>query len=128
VAALAAGPTAWILQLVIGYGVASHLCFPRETPHLNGLPAQWTAEPAWLITVNLACLCVAIGGAFASYRNWRRTRAEERVGAWSVPEAGKERTRFVAACGILAGAGFALAIAFDTAEPLVIAACWRLVP
>jgi len=127
-AALAAGPAAWILQLVIGYGVASHLCFPRETPYLSGLPARWAPEPAWLIAVNLACLCLAMGGASASYRNWRRTRPAKGGSAETVLEPGEGRTRFVATCGILAGAGFALAILFDTAEPLVIAACWRLVP
>ena len=127
-AGLAAGPSAWIVQLVVDYGLASHACFPREAPRLGELPALGTAEPAWLIGINLACLCVALGGAFASYGSWRRTRAEKRGGAEAVLEAGEGRTRFVATCGMLAGAGFALAIAFNTLEPLMVAACWKMVP
>ena len=82
--ALAAGPAAWILQLLIGYGVASHLCFPRERPHLNGLPGKWASEPAWLLAVNLVCLCLALGATLASYRSWRGARLEKRGGAESV--------------------------------------------
>lgn len=127
-AGLAAGPAAWILQLVIDYGLASHACFPRETPYLGGLPAPGAGEPVWLVGVNLACLCLAVGGTLVSHRNWRRTRAEKHGGAAAVLDVGEGRTRFLATCGILAGAAFALAILFDTAEPLVVAACWRLVP
>jgi hypothetical protein len=126
-AGLAAGPAAWILQLVIDYGLASHSCFPRETPQVAGLLSSWAGESEWLVAVNLVCLCLAAGGAFVSWRNRRRTRPTKRGGAETALEASEGRTRFVATCGILAGAGFALAILFDTAEPLVIAACWRLV-
>ncbi len=125
-AGLGAGPFAWILQLVASYGVASYACFPPLGPRLGGLPVGWSAEAPGLTAVNLVCLAIALIGLAASFVHWRRTRTEKSGGHESLLETGEGRTRFVASCGMMAGAGFALAILFNTVEPLLIAGCWRM--
>ncbi|MGI9169750.1 MAG: hypothetical protein ACR2FH_06160 [Caulobacteraceae bacterium] len=127
-AALAAGPFGWIVQLVVGYGVAGYACYPGDGPRLTPPAGGWGAEHTGLVALNLICLAVALAGGALSWKNWRKVRGEKGGGARGLLETGEGRTRFLATCGILAGLGFALAIAFNTAEPLVIASCWRIAP
>lgn len=127
-AALAAGPFGWIVQLVVGYGVAGHACYPGDGPRLTPPAEGWGAQHVGLVALNLICLAIALAGAALSWKSWRKVRGEKSGGARSLLETGEGRTRFLATCGILAGLGFALAIAFNTAEPLVIASCWRIAP
>ena len=124
--ALAAGPFGWIVQLVVSYGVAGHACYPGDGPRLAPPAGGWGAEHARLVALNLICLAIALAGAAFSWRSWRKVRGEKIGGAQSLLETGEGRTRFLATCGMLAGLAFALAIAFNTAEPLVIASCWRI--
>lgn len=128
IGAFAAGPAAWITQLVICYGVASHACFPSIQPWLTTPPPGWGAEQGWLAALNLTCLFVAIGGGVTSWRIWRRTRDEKEGDAESALEIGEGRTRFIATCGILTGSGFAIAILFGTLQPFLLLSCWRIAP
>lgn len=126
--ALAAGPAAWILQLVVDYGVASDLCrqngVPRAAPPISG----WAPEHIVLVGFNLICLAVAVSGGFAALVGWRRTRTEKPGGASELIEVGEERARFLAACGMMTAAVFAVAILFDTAWPFFVPSCWRFTP
>lgn len=115
VAALAAGPAAWALQLIAGYGLSSLACFPHDKPYLSSPPPGWSGEAGLLIAINIACLLLALGGAGLAFAGWRRA-------------AGQERSRFIALCGVMAGLGFALAILFDTAPILGVPACWSIAP
>jgi hypothetical protein len=123
---LAAGPFAWIVQLVLGYGLASSACYSRNAPRLRVPPSAWVGEHRLLLAINLVCLAIALAGAGVSWLSWRRTRQEKAGGTGMLLEIGEGRTRFLAACGTLAAAGFAVAILFDTAEPFIIASCWRI--
>lgn len=125
--ALAAGPGAWSAQLVVSYAVSSHACFPHRTPWLVSPPPGWASETRGLTALNLACLAIALAGAAVSWRNWRRAPTQRPGDAHGLA-AIAGRTRFIAACGILAGLGFSLAILFDTLEPVLIASCWRIAP
>lgn len=115
IAALAAGPAAWALQLIAGYGLSSLACFPHDRPITQSPPPGWSGEPALLMAINIACLLLALAGASLSYAGWR--------GA-----AGQGRSRFLAVCGVMSGLGFALAILFDTASILGVPACWSIAP
>lgn len=125
-AGLGAGPFAWIIQLVSSYGIASYACFPPPGPRLNGLSARWNGETSGLIALNLACLAITSLGFGISFLHWRATRSEKPGGGHGVLEIGEGRTRFIAAAGIMASMGFALAIIFNTFAPLMIARCWRM--
>lgn len=118
-AALAAGPGAWAIQLVVDYGLASHACFPGAVPLRQSPPGGWTGEAAVLLALNLACLALAAAGAAVSLRALRR--------AGPRPEGAEpRRTRFLAYCGLLSGVGFSLAVLFDTVVVLAVPGCWRI--
>jgi hypothetical protein len=125
-ASLIAGPAAWILQLVIGYGLSSLACFPHDIPLRQSPPPGWSAEPLLLGAINGVCLAIAILGGVTALLHWRRTRGESSGGAGHVLEIGEGRTRFLAACGMLSAFGFALAILFDTPAIMAVPACWSI--
>jgi len=124
-ASLIAGPAAWIVQLVVGYGVSSLACFPHDAPFRQSPPPGWTAEPVMLGAINGVCFAIAILSGVMALLHWRRTRGE-RGGASRALEVGEGRMRFLAACGVLSGFGFALAILFDIPAILAVPACWSI--
>lgn len=127
-AALASGPSAWVIQLLAGYGVASLACFPHDAPAMRAPPPGWSGEPALLLALNLACLVLCLGGTVVAFRHWRRTQGEKPGDAHVAMDVGEGRTRFLAACGVMTGLIFAAAILFDTAPILGTPSCWSLSP
>lgn len=126
--ALAAGPTAWIVQLVVDFGLSSAVCRQYGVPRAAGAADVWAAEHLILVGVNLVCFAVALAGGFTALAAWRRTRAEKPGDVAELVEIGEGRTRFLAACGMMASAAFAVAILFDTAWPFFVPSCWRFTP
>ncbi|MEO8813137.1 MAG: hypothetical protein ABI376_09540 [Caulobacteraceae bacterium] len=124
-AALIAGPGAWIVQLSASYGATSLVCFPHNAPHLVSPPPGWSTETAWLTGLNLVCLGVTLGVAALSWRNWRRLGGKEPADSQSILAIARERARFLALCGLFVGSGFSIAILFDILQPHLIASCWR---
>lgn len=126
--AIAAGPAAWIVQLCVDFGVAATLCeaggAPRAAPPASG----WRPEDVFLVCVNLVCLAIALAGGWSALSAWRRSRAEKPGDAHMALDVGEGRTRFLALCGMLSAAAFAVAIAFDTAWPFFVPSCWRFTP
>ncbi len=118
--ALAAGPAAWSTQLIVGYGLSSRACYPNAVPLRQAPPGGWSAEPWVLLTINLACFGLALAGATAAWRQWRAARGDEAA------PAEQRRTRFLAACALMASAGFGLAVLFDTPVILDVPTCWSL--
>lgn len=119
---LFAAPAAWLVQLLIDYGFTSLACFPREHPLSAPAPGwgwAWTASAG----VNIAALLVALAGAAACFRIWRRSRAEWPGSHGALLDAGEGRTRFLAVTGFWAGIWFALAILFDTIAVFEIPLC-----
>jgi hypothetical protein len=122
---LMAGPAAWIVQLVVGYGVASRLCRPGDAPRLVAPPWGWATEHIWLTLLNIACLLLSLGAGAVALGDWRRSREEKPGKAEAMLDVGEGRTRFLAGCGVLTSAAFAVAILFNTVSPTLIPACWR---
>jgi hypothetical protein len=114
---VAAGPAAWIAQLVINYGLSSYACFPGDAPRATTPPA---GEHAVLLAVNLACLALALAGLWVSLAGLRRGRSPtiEDSGATA-----PRRSRFLAMCGLLSACAFAIAIGFDTPSTLMLGVC-----
>jgi hypothetical protein len=123
-AALAAGPAAWVVQLVAGYAVSSLSCFPHDAPAAS---APGPGEHAVLMTLNLACVLMALLGLAAAYLSWRGAGPGKVAGHADIMPARLGRARFLGACGILSGAIFCVAILFDTANVLGAPACWSLI-
>lgn len=126
IAGLAAGPAAWIAQLVVDYGLSSYACYPFTEPFQQAPPPGWGGERILLLIVNLACLAASLGGLATAHRVWRRARDEKPGDVHRVIHTGHGRTRFLALCGMLASIGFAVAILFDTAAIVGVPSCWNI--
>jgi len=120
---VAVGPAAWIAQLVAGYGLSSYACYPGNTP-LQSPPDG--GEHLLLLVINLVCLALAGAGLAVSWSSWRRTRDEMPGRAAGMLETGEGRSRFLAICGVLSAAGFAVAILFNLPSALALATCWSI--
>jgi hypothetical protein len=117
---VAAGPTAWIAQVVLGYGLSSYGCFPGDAPPTTPPPA---GEHAVLLAITLACLGLALAGLWVSFAGLRRSRAAQGRG----PDAtAPGRSRFLAMCGLLSASVFAIAIGFDIPSTLALRLCWSI--
>lgn len=120
---VAIGPAAWIAQLVAGYGLSSYACYPGNTP-LQAPPDG--GEHLLLLAINLACLGLASAGLALSWSGWRRTRNEMPGEPAKMLETGEGRSRFLAICGVLSAAGFAIAILFNLPSALALPTCWSI--
>jgi hypothetical protein len=119
---LVAAPTAWAAQLVINYGLASHVCFPGDRPRTvftTGEGSIWL----FLLTVEGIAVVIAFAGAMTAYRSWAATHAEAHGDTEDLVEAGRGRTRFLALWGLMTSLGFAVAILFSLTGPLVVPLC-----
>lgn len=118
--AVAAGPIAWGLQLLVNYAFASHYCYPGEA-RLAGLAEGWV----WplLIAVHVAALLLSAGGAAFSYGRWRRSGPRGWDRGVAVLETGRGRTPFLALWGLLTGLGFFVAIVFGFIALFLVPPC-----
>lgn len=119
-AGMVIAPLAWALQLLIGYGLAAHACYPTDIalsaplwPHLREIVGGISA---------LLWLLLAVG-FFIAWRNWQATRAHAGDGAERSGESGGARSRFMALCGLLVSALFAIVQLFTSMGILWIPAC-----
>jgi hypothetical protein len=119
--AVFAAPAAWLMQLIVNYGLAAHRCFPHDEPLVAGLSGSTQAA---LIAVNLAAITVAFAGGLLARRIWHRTRDEHEGSTHRLLEAGEGRTRFLAMFGQLAGLGFLIATIFDTVALYMVPQCF----
>jgi hypothetical protein len=117
--ALAAGPLAWALHLVLNYAFASQVCFPGPTPRQNGAGLGWL----WplLIAIDLIGIAACALAALLSWRNWRE--APRDLPLDREIEIGEGRSRFLASWGMFTGVLLALAIVFDFVGLWVLPLC-----
>jgi hypothetical protein len=115
-ATLVAAPAAWVLQLLVNYGLSSEACFPHDAPRVAPAPGLAWVWPV-LLTIDIVTLVVAAAALVLALVNWQRARAG-RVGGWGGPErqlmegtAG--RTRFLAVWGVFTSLCFVVALVFD---------------
>jgi len=96
-------PAAWLLQLIIGYALASHACYPLDVPLM---------APVWgglwwvLIGVDLAAVLIA-GAALLSAMRWRRVWRDA-----DPHDLAAQRKRFIANWSLLVSALFSIAVVF----------------
>ena len=119
---LVAGPIAWGLQLVMGYGLSGHACFPADHPTAEIIPG-WGWTRAACLVINLAAIGVCVAAGWLSLTLWRATRHEAEGRARRVVDVGDGRTRFSSLCGALTSFGFVLVTLFNTVIILGAPAC-----
>lgn len=117
---IAAAPTAWNAQLLLGVSLSGHACYPRE---------RLLSAPLWgnlwwiLLGVSVIGIVFAVAGGVVAWRSWRRTYEEMLGTADHLLDRGEGRTRFMAMCGILTSAVFLLALIFGTAAFFLVPLC-----
>ncbi len=121
--AVAGAGGAWLIQLIVDYGLAAHRCFPADKPLLaTNLPGGWSYPV--LLALNILAIVTAVAASIAARQIWRRTKDEHDSSTHHLLAAGEGRTRFLAMCGQLAGLGFLVAILFDTVAIYMVPRCF----
>lgn len=121
-AGLIGPPAAWLLQLVVNYGLSSYSCYPASVPHVAVLPG-WTGVWVGVLIINIIAIAIAIATTVLSYRNWRIVRDEHPGEADDLVETGEGRSRFIGLAGAITGLGFVIALVFDLIAILAVPQC-----
>jgi len=121
-AALAAGPAAWIIQLVVDYGVSSWLCDAGPRDRLASTDAAWIGVRPILLAGEGLCLAATLAGCVFAVAVLAR-RAPQPADLDRDLQIRAGRSRFMAACAVFSTAGFAVAISFNLAEFLISPSC-----
>lgn len=107
-------PTAWLIQLIVGYALASHACYPLSVP---------LVAPVWgglwwiLIGVDLAAVLVA-GAALLSALRFRRAYRDA-----DPRDLALQRNRFIANWSLLVSALFSIAVVFTIVMLFIAPVC-----
>lgn len=112
--AVLGAPAAWSLQLLAGYALASHACYPDAIP---------LSQPIWsflwwvLLGVDLAAVVAAgLAGGLAVVK-WRAYRNAD------PSQVGERRNRFLAQWALLTSALFAIAVIFTIVMLFIVPVC-----
>lgn len=101
--AVLGAPAAWALQLLIGYALAAHACYPNDIP---------LARPIWgflwwvLIGVDLIAIIAAGVGGFLALVKWRDWRYADAT------KVGERRNQYLSRWALLTTTLFSIAIVF----------------
>lgn len=113
-------PVAWGLQLVVNYGLASHICYVGDTPRTMPI---WRSAWTVILVLNVLAALLALASTALSYQRWQATRQEFHRNASEALEVREGRTRFLALWGVMTGSGFFLAILFNTIALFMVPQC-----
>jgi hypothetical protein len=112
-----AAPLFWAGQLILGYSVTAHACYPGDHPVM--LSSTGPLFNALLIFDAVALLAAAAGG-FVSWQAWQRVRQD---GGHHRQHTGEGRDRFLAMWGMLSSLWFFFAILFNTIASVSVPPC-----
>lgn len=102
-----AAPLVWLGQLMLGYAVTAHVCYPGDHP--VSLAATGPLFGA-LICFDVIALAACAAGALVSWRGWQRVRPGG-------------RNRFLALWGLMSSLWFFAAILFNVIASVMVPPC-----
>lgn len=111
VVALCLAPSAFAIQVMAAYVIASRSCSAGSSPQLP------------LLLVHGAAVLAAVAGFAVSLRLWRDTRDEKPGELSEAIDGGDGRTRFLALCGLYASSVFLIAALVDASALAFFGAC-----
>src|SRR5215204_3331227 len=118
--ALLGAPVAWSLQILIGVPLAGHFCYPTTTSLAT--PA-WSGLWAGLLTISFIAIVISALATFVALGAYRKTRGEHSKWARSITDVSAGRDRFLAACGLMTGIEFLIALIFTTTMLFLVPVC-----
>ncbi len=96
-------PVAWLLQLIVGYALSAHACYPLDVPLVAPVwPRLWW----WLIGIDMGAVVIAGAALFTAWGchvAWRGVDPRS---------PGELRNRFIAHWSVLTSALFSIAVVF----------------
>jgi hypothetical protein len=110
-AGMVIAPFAWALQMLIGYAVAAHACYPTDAALATPLWANLRTIVGTLSV--LLWILLGIGCAIA-WSNWKATQRQSNVPAGRIVQKGTGRPRFMALCGAIVSGLFAIVLLFTS--------------
>lgn len=119
---VAAGPTAWFLQLCIGSLLSSWPCFPTDVRLIEPTAGyHWTRAAAIALQIASAILSAVAG--LVAWRIYRRTMEAPEPRSPGAIEIGHGRTRFITLWGVIYGFSFAFASLLTLAGFILVPRC-----
>ncbi|MEO8936888.1 MAG: hypothetical protein ABI277_10915 [Burkholderiaceae bacterium] len=119
-AGMVIAPLAWALQVLTGYALAAHACYPTDAalsqptlPHLRAIVAG--------VSVSLWILLLI--GCAVAWSNWKATRPHSDVGPHRIIQSGEGRPRFMALCGLIVSGLFAIVLLFTSVGIIWVPGC-----
>lgn len=119
-AGMVLAPLAWALEVLVGYALAAHACYPADVALAT---PTWAALRTVVDGVSLALwMLLFVGGAIA-WSNWKATRPESNVDHHHILQSGDGRPRFMALCGLIVSGLFAVVLLFTSVGILWVPSC-----
>ena len=117
-------PLAWVVELYLNFGLASHACFPGEAPRASFIPG-WGRIWIALLAINIVCALVCAAGLITAGYGWRRLGKAAPVPreVWGVPYPSEGRLRQFALSGLIVRGLFTAAIVFNTISLWTLSTC-----
>lgn len=100
-------PMAWAAELIVGYAVISHYCYPRDVP-LSSPTFDGTRLTGLIVCIVL--VLVGVAALVTSIHSWRETRHGHDAEHHELLEVGEGRARFMAFGGVLLSTMFLFAL------------------
>lgn len=119
-AGMVVAPLAWALEVLIGYSLAAHACYPTDV----ALAAPtWAGLRTIVDGVSIALWLLLLAGGAIAWANWKATRAQSNADAHGMIQSGDGRPRFMALCGVIVSALFAVVLLFTSVGILWVPSC-----
>lgn len=119
-AGMVIAPFAWALQVLVGYALAAHACYPVDV----ALAAPvWTNLRAMVGAASVVLWLVLIAGCAIAWGNWKATRPQANVSPGTAIQSGSGRPRFMALCGVIVSGLFAIVLLFTSVGILWVPSC-----
>jgi hypothetical protein len=100
-------PAAWALEVIAGYSVIAHYCYPRDSP-LSTPTFDATRLTGFIVCVVL--ILVGLAALVTAIHCWRETRHGHDAEHHELLEVGEGRARFMAFGGVLLSTMFLFAL------------------
>lgn len=118
---LFAAPIVWAGNLMVGYALAAHACYPGDTPLFSPVGYLHYVWPL-VLACHLFALVLIAGGWLVAYRNWRVTGPPESH-HHHLLERGEDRTRYFGIVGMGFATMFFMIVAGQTIAMGLIPPC-----
>jgi hypothetical protein len=119
-AGMVLAPLAWALEILVGYALAAHACYPAVAALAT---PTWSGLRAVVDGVSIALWLLLFAGAAIAWSNWKATRPQSNVEPHRIIQSGDGRPRFMALCGVVVSGLFAVVLLFTSVGILWVPSC-----